>query len=66
MALDGGFLKKIVDELKTAIDCHIDKIYQPSRDELVIRQKLSKLPLRSSVNASYLLLLLVFHQLAVL
>lgn len=35
MALDGGFLKKIVDELKTAIDCHIDKIYQPSRDELV-------------------------------
>ena len=35
MALDGGFLKKIVDELKSAIDCHIDKIYQPSRDELV-------------------------------
>ena len=35
MALDGGFLKKIVEELKSAIDCHIDKIYQPSRDELV-------------------------------
>ncbi len=35
MALDGGFLKKIVDELKQAIDCHIDKIYQPSREELV-------------------------------
>lgn len=35
MALDGGFLKKIVDELKLAIDCHIDKIYQPSHDELV-------------------------------
>lgn len=35
MALDGGFLKKIVDELKSAVDCHIDKIYQPTREELV-------------------------------
>jgi len=35
MAFDGGFLYKLVDELKSAIDCHIDKIYQPSRDELV-------------------------------
>lgn len=35
MAFDGGFLKKTVDELKNAIDCHIDKIYQPSKDELV-------------------------------
>ena len=35
MAFDGGFLKKTVAELKEAIDCHIDKIYQPTRDELV-------------------------------
>ena len=35
MAFDGGFLYKIVTELKSAIDCHIDKIYQPSKDELV-------------------------------
>jgi predicted ribosome quality control (RQC) complex YloA/Tae2 family protein len=35
MAFDGAFLYKIVQELKTAIDCHIDKIYQPSREELV-------------------------------
>lgn len=35
MAFDGGFLYKTVDELKEAIDCHIDKIYQPTRDELV-------------------------------
>jgi len=35
MAFDGGFLYKLVEELKCAIDCHIDKIYQPSRDELV-------------------------------
>lgn len=35
MAFDGCFLYKLVDELKSAVDCHIDKIYQPSRDELV-------------------------------
>ncbi len=35
MAFDGAFLYRIVDELKEAIDCHIDKIYQPSKDELV-------------------------------
>lgn len=35
MALDGAFIFRITEELKTAIDCHIDKIYQPTRDELV-------------------------------
>ena len=35
MAFDGGFLYKITNELKSAVDCHIDKIYQPSKDELV-------------------------------
>ncbi len=35
MAFDGAFLHKVIAELKTAVDCHIDKIYQPSRDELV-------------------------------
>lgn len=35
MAFDGGFLHIIVEELRSGIDCHIDKIYQPSRDELV-------------------------------
>jgi len=35
VALDGGFLHKLCEELKLAIDCHIDKIHQPSRDELV-------------------------------
>lgn len=35
MAFDGAFLHKVIDELKTATDCHVDKIYQPSRDELV-------------------------------
>lgn len=35
MALDGAFIFRITEELKTAIDCHVDKIYQPTRDELV-------------------------------
>lgn len=35
MAFDGGFLYKVLAEIKEAKDCHIDKIYQPSKDELV-------------------------------
>ena len=35
MAFDGGFLYKTLGEIREAIDCHIDKIYQPSKDELV-------------------------------
>lgn len=36
MAFDGGFLSKVIGEISEAIDSHIDKIYQPSRDELVL------------------------------
>lgn len=36
MALDGLFLHKLTGELKTAEGMHIDKIYQPSNDELVL------------------------------
>lgn len=36
MAFDGAFLHKTLNELKVATDCHIDKIYQPSREELVL------------------------------
>lgn len=36
MALDGVFLSKLVTELKAANECHIDKIYQPSRDALAL------------------------------
>lgn len=35
MAFDGGFTSNIAKELETIIDCHIDKLYQPSADELV-------------------------------
>lgn len=36
MAFDGGFLHTVVSELNGAVDCHVDKIHQPSRDELVL------------------------------
>ncbi len=36
MALDGVFLHKLTGELKTVEGMHIDKIYQPSTDELVL------------------------------
>lgn len=37
MAFDGGFLHTVTNELLTAIDCHVDKIYQPARDVLVLQ-----------------------------
>lgn len=36
MAFDGGFLHTVTAELQQAIDCHVDKIYQPARDVLVL------------------------------
>lgn len=36
MALDGAFIQKLVAELTQAVGAHIDKIHQPSRDELVL------------------------------
>ena len=36
MVFDGGFLHTVTDELSQAIDCHVDKIYQPARDVLVL------------------------------
>lgn len=35
MALDGGFIKVLARSLCVAQDAHIEKIYQPSHDELV-------------------------------
>lgn len=35
MALDGIFLNLLVTELDCIVGCHVDKIHQPSRDELV-------------------------------
>lgn len=36
MAFDGGFLHTVAVELQSAIDAHVDKIYQPARDVLVL------------------------------
>ncbi len=36
MALDGIFLRFLCLEMQSLIDCRIEKIYQPSRDELVL------------------------------
>lgn len=36
MPFDGGFAHRMVAELSGCADCHIDKLYQPSRDELVL------------------------------
>ena len=36
MAFDGGFLNTVTRELQQAIDSHVDKIYQPARDVLVL------------------------------
>ena len=36
MAFDGNFTGKIVKELEQALESHIDKIYQPSNDEIVL------------------------------
>lgn len=36
MAFDGGFLYTVTRELKAAVDCHVEKIYQPARDVLVL------------------------------
>ena len=35
MALDGAFLHGIARELESAVGCRVDKIHQPSREELV-------------------------------
>lgn len=35
MPFDGAFLYCVSNELMDAIECHIDKIYQPSKEELV-------------------------------
>ena len=35
MAFDGAFLHCVISELNNALDSHVDKIYQPSKEELV-------------------------------
>ncbi len=39
MAFDGAFLHNVLNELQYAVPAHIEKIYQPLKDELVIHLK---------------------------
>lgn len=56
MALDGAFLYAVKDELDKLIGGRIDKVYQPSRDEIIIsirtRQGGFKLLISASANSA--------------
>ena len=45
MALDGAYLYTVKQELKDLIRGRIDKIYQPSKDEIIISIRTVKEPL---------------------
>ena len=54
MALDGGFIRKTVIELSEAKDSRIEKIYQPSKEEIILllrKKDFSKRLLLSASNA---------------
>lgn len=50
MAFDGVFLHKVICELHEAVDTHIDKIYQPSKDELVFLLRKKNFAKRLLIN----------------
>lgn len=51
MALDGVFIKKLTAELDIAVGAHIDKIHQPSSDELVLLLRKSGFTKRLLISA---------------
>ena len=51
MALDGVFIKKLTAELQQAVGAHIDKIHQPSTDELVLLLRKSGFAKRLLISA---------------
>ena len=51
MALDGVFIKKLTAELQQAVGSHIDKIHQPSNDELVLLLRKSGFNQRLLISA---------------
>ncbi len=52
MAFDGGFLHTVTDELQTAVGSHVDKIYQPARDVLVLQLRKKGFVKRLVLSAS--------------
>ena len=52
MAFDGMFLHKICEEIKnTALNCRVDKIHEPSREEIVIQMRANGENKRLLLNA---------------
>ncbi len=51
MALDGVFIKKLTAQLQEAVGAHIDKIHQPSTDELVLLLRKSGFNKRLLISA---------------
>lgn len=51
MALDGVFIRKLTAELQQAVGTHIDKIHQPSQDELVLLLRKSGFSERLLISA---------------
>lgn len=51
MALDGLFLRNLIEELKLIENSHIDKIHQPSKDELVLLLRKPKFSERLYISA---------------
>lgn len=52
MGLDGGFLHCLKKELNIAIGCKVDKIYQPSKDEMVFALRSKEFNSRLFISAS--------------
>lgn len=51
MALDGVFINKLTAELQSAVGAHIDKVHQPSNDELVLLLRKSGFAKRLLISA---------------
>ncbi len=55
MALDGVYLSSLIEEIKDVIiDCRVDKVTQPEKDEIILsfkkNRKIYKLLISSSSN----------------
>lgn len=51
MALDGGFIYKLAQELNSAVGAHVEKIYQPTKDELVFLLRSASFSKRLLISA---------------
>lgn len=52
MGLDGGFLHCLIKELNIAVGCKVDKVYQPSKDELVLALRSKEFSGRLFISAN--------------